>query len=195
MKYQIIYADPPWDYDDKGCNGAAEKHYRTMTLQDICSLPVEQISDENSILFLWVTGPFMFDAKKVIRAWGFKYKTVGFVWVKRCLKNLLKWFFGTGHYTRGNAEFVLIAVRGRIKRVNASVMQVVETPILKPHSRKPDEVRERIEILMGDLPRIELFARQQYKGWKCLGWEIDHKDIRDAMSELVERPNGRFNLI
>jgi N6-adenosine-specific RNA methylase IME4 len=177
MKYQIIYADPAWKYNDTGCNGSAQKHYNCMTLEDICALPVKNISDENCVLFLWVTGPFLFDARRVIRAWGFKYKTIGFVWVKRNRKSIWTWFWGGGHWTRANAEFCLIAVKGKIKRVDAAVHQIVETPIFKKHSKKPNEVRKRIVKLMGDLPRIELFARKKFPGWDVWGNEVD-SDIK-----------------
>ena len=81
-KYQIIYADPPWRYQDKGCSGSAEKHYSTMGIEDICSLPVKEIADKNAILFVWVTYPMLVEGLKLIEAWGFKYKTIGFQWIK-----------------------------------------------------------------------------------------------------------------
>lgn len=81
-KYQIIYADPPWRYQDKGCSGSAEKHYSTMGIDDICSLPVKDIADKNSVLFVWVTYPMLAEGLKLIEAWGFKYKTIGFQWIK-----------------------------------------------------------------------------------------------------------------
>lgn len=175
-KYQIIYADPAWSYNDKGCNGSAEKHYPTMSIQKICALPVKYISDDDCVLFLWVTGPFLLDAKKVIRAWGFKYKTVGFVWVKRNKRSIWTWFWGGGHYTRANAEFCLLATKGKIKRISASVHQIIESPI-QVHSKKPNETRKRIIKLLGDLPRIELFARKKYPGWDVWGNEVN-SDIK-----------------
>ena len=82
-KYQIIYADPPWRYENNGGQGVAEKHYKTMSVEEICNLPVKALTDKNAVLFLWVTFPQLAEAFQVMEAWGFKYKTVGFVWVKQ----------------------------------------------------------------------------------------------------------------
>lgn len=185
MKYQIIYADPPWEYDDKGCNGAAEKHYKTMTLDDIANLPVAKIADTNCVLFIWVTGPFLFDAEKVINGWGFKFKTLGFTWVKRN-KNAWTWFWGGGHWTRANSELCLIAVKGKPKRINAAVHQIIETRVGK-HSEKPGEARTKIVKLMGDLPRIELFACVTRPGWDSLGYSVDGRDIRESILDKIEQ--------
>lgn len=111
--------------------------------------------------------PFAFD---VITAWGFTYKTVAFVWVKQN-KKAPSLFWGLGNWTRSNAEFCLLATRGNIKRVAPNVHSVVMTPIER-HSQKPDEVRDRIVKLMGDRPRIELFARQRVLGWDAWGDEV-----------------------
>lgn len=82
-KYSVIYADPPWSYRDKGCSGNAADHYQTMTIEDICNLPVQDLAADNCVLFLWATYPMIKEALKVIEAWGFKYKTIGFQWVKK----------------------------------------------------------------------------------------------------------------
>lgn len=169
-KYSIIYADPPWDYNDKGCNGAAEKEYNTMSLDEICELPISQIADKNCVLFIWATYPKIDEALKVIEAWGFKYKSIGFQWIK-LNKNEIGCYFGLGRWTRGNTEPCLIAVKGKPKRISASVSQLVFAPITK-HSEKPPVVRKKIIELIGDLPRIELFARQQADGWDCWGNEV-----------------------
>jgi N6-adenosine-specific RNA methylase IME4 len=114
--------------------------------------------------------PMLPSAFKVIEAWGFTYKTVGFTWVKR---NRYKdsWFWGMGNWTRANAEVCLLAIRGKPKRVSASVHSVVDSAI-RSHSQKPYEVREKIVELMGDLPRIELFARDVGLGWDAWGLEV-----------------------
>lgn len=177
-KYQIIYADPPWSYRVWAGKGrTAANHYNLMTIEDICKLDIKSITDDNCILFLWVTPPCLNESFKVIDAWGFTYKTIGFTWVKRN-KKTRSWFWGLGYWTRANAELCLIATKGNPKRVSKRVHQIVETS-LGEHSRKPQEVRERIVKLMGDLPRIELFARErgelfnEYDGWDTWGNQID----------------------
>ena len=170
-KYQIIYADPPWRYQDKGCSGSAEGHYNTMGIDDICALPVKDIADKNAILFMWVTYPMLAEGLKLIEAWGFKYKTIGFQWVKTNKKNKDSFFFGLGRWTRGNTECCLIATRGKISRINNSISQLVIEPI-QHHSKKPDSVRGLITELVGDLPRIELFARNKTDGWDVWGNEV-----------------------
>lgn len=170
-KYQIIYADPPWRYEQKSLSGAAEKHYNTMSIQEICDLPIQELSQENSVLFLWATFPMLKEALMVIEAWGYKYKTVGFVWVKENKKSS-GWFMGLGFWTRGNAEICLLATKGKPKRIHAGVRQLVTAPVLE-HSKKPNDVRKRIVELMGDVPRLELFARQKVNGWDVWGNEVE----------------------
>jgi len=173
-KYEVIYADPPWSYhtwSKKGNGRSAESHYPTMDLHDICTLPVADIANKDAVLFLWVTFPNLQEGLEVIKAWGFEYKTVAFTWVKRN-KVSPSWFVGLGHWTRANAEICLLATRGKPKRISKSVRQIVDVPIER-HSKKPDEVRNRIIELMGDVPRIELFAREQTQGWDVFGNEVD----------------------
>lgn len=172
MMYSIIYADPPWSYRDKaksGERGAAYK-YPTQTLEWIKSLDVEGLAKRDCVLFLWVTMPQLQAGLDTIKAWGFEYKTVAFTWVKTNKKKTSP-FMGMGNWTRANAELCLLGVRGKPKRMSASVHSVVLSPIER-HSKKPDEVRERITILMGDLPRVELFARQKTPGWDAWGNEV-----------------------
>lgn len=169
-KYNIIYADPPWRYADRGCNGACENHYKTMNIYDICSLPVQRIAADNSVLFLWTTYPMLQEAMLLIKAWGFKYKTIGFQWIKEN-KSGNGFFFGLGRWTRGNSEACLLAVRGKPKRVANNISQLIFAPLSK-HSAKPEIVREKIVALMGDLPRIELFARTKMPGWDVWGNEV-----------------------
>lgn len=169
-KYQIIYADPPWSYNKKVGMGMADDHYPTMTLQEICDLPVPQLADKNCALFLWVTFPMLREGLEVIKAWGFNYKTAAFVWVKQ-YKISDRFILGLGHYTRGNAELCLLATRGSIKRQSLKVSQIIVSH-LEEHSKKPDEARNRIVELLGDVPRIELFARQTTPGWDVWGNEV-----------------------
>lgn len=169
-KYDIIYADPPWRYNDRRCNGACENHYETMKIKDICDLPVKNLCSDNCVMFLWTSYPMLQEAFKLIESWGFKYKTIGFQWIKQN-KSGNGYFFGLGRWTRGNSECCLIATKGKPKRINNSVSQLIVSPI-QSHSKKPDETREKIVELMGDLSRIELFARQSTKGWDVWGNEV-----------------------
>lgn len=166
-KYNIIYADPPWKYRDKATAGAAEKHYQTMYLKEVCELPIKDISDKDCVLFLWCTYPQIWEGLQVIKNWGFEYKTIGFQWVKLNKKNN-KPFYGIGHYTRSNSECCLIAIKGKPKPICKNISQLVFSRRRK-HSQKPDIVRDKILQIMGDLPRIELFAREQIRGWDCWG--------------------------
>ena len=146
-KYGIIYADPPWKYAQKRLSGAAE----------------------DSALFLWATFPQLPEALRLIKAWGFTYKTAAFVWLKLNKKSYT-WFYGLGFWTRGNAEICLLATRGHPKRKSAGIHQFIISPI-EQHSKKPDITRDKIVALMGDIPRIELFARQETAGWDTWGNE------------------------
>jgi len=185
-KYQIILADPPWEYKDKalaGNRGAGCK-YETQNMQWLKNLPVSQIADKDCILFLWVTMPLLKDSFDVIEKWGFKYKTVAFTWIKKNKSSdYLFWdmsdslFWGMGNWTRANAELCLLATKGNIKRLDAGVHSVVNTPIER-HSKKPDEVRERIVKLVGELPRIELFAREKTEGWDVWGNEVEETQLK-----------------
>lgn len=173
-KYNIIYADPPWKfkaYSDAGNGKGAQQHYDCMTLEDIKALPVDKISAEDCVLFLWVTFPTIQQGFEVISEWGFVYKTVAFNWVKKNKKSD-GLFWGLGFWTRSNSEICLLATKGHPKRESAKVHQVVLEPV-REHSRKPDTVRKRIVELVGDLPRIELFARQSTPGWDVWGNEIN----------------------
>jgi N6-adenosine-specific RNA methylase IME4 len=175
--YQVIYADPAWSYNDKchsGQRGAGYKYTVTDT-ESICKLPVIKLAAENCALFMWATFPMIHDAMRVMEAWGFKYKTAAFVWVKTNKKADTD-FFGMGNWTRANAEVCLLGVRGKPKRINAAVRQVIRRPIMR-HSEKPPEIRERIVQLMGDVSRVELFARTHTKGWAVWGNEVS-SDVR-----------------
>ena len=171
-KYKIIYADPPWSYNDKSLNrGGAERHYKTTSINDLCNIDVKSITDDNCILFMWATFPKIAEALRLIDAWGFTYKTNGFTWIKKNKKSLTN-FWGMGRWTRSNAEACLIATKGKPKRESMSVHSVVESPIMK-HSKKPEHVRELIIELCGDLPRIELFCRDSPDGWDTWGNECE----------------------
>ena len=186
-KYKIIYAYPPCQYrvySKKGQGRSAENHYHTMNIKDIMALPVDKIADKDCILFLWITFPCLKEGIEVMERWGFKYKTCGFNWVKRNKKKNT-YFMGLGFWTRSNSEVCLIGTKGQPKRVSKSVPQICDARIME-HSKKPAEIRERIVELCGELPRVELFARDKVKGWDSLGDEIDGKDIREALREVIE---------
>ena len=172
-KYNVIYADPPWSfktYSDKGKDRSPENHYNVMSLKDICELPVNNIANDNSVLLMWVIDPLLDRAFKVIDAWGFKYKTVGFTWAKTNRKSL-GFFTGLGYWTRGNPEMCLLATKGKPKRISKSVPQLIVDQ-RREHSRKPDIMYNHIENLL-DGPYIELFARTQRPGWDSWGNQTD----------------------
>jgi len=192
-KYQIIYADPPWSYNDKmkmeGIHGlirGAESFYQTMDIEDIKKLPINQISDDNCALYLWCVPPLHQQAMDVIVSWGFRYINYGFCWIKTTKNDKLH--CGMGHYTRGNVELCLFAVKGRManKVINHAIRQPIEAEIMR-HSKKPEEIKKRIVDLFGDLSRIELFAREKSEGWDSIGNEINGKDIREELKEIINK--------
>jgi len=190
-KYNIIYADPPWRYNcfsNTGKGRTAASHYNVMRLVDIMELPVKDIAADDCILFMWTTYPLLPEALKVIKDWGFDYKTVAFTWVKKN-KKADSWFWGMGSWTRANAEVCLLATKGFPKRLSAGVHSVLDSRI-REHSRKPDEARERIVDLMGDLPRIELFAREPTDGWDV--WGNETEKFEDTTLNL-NKTNGEEN--
>lgn len=134
-----------------------------MTIEDIKSLPIHNISDDNCILFLWVTFPRLLEGIKTIDAWGFKYHSLGFNWIKLNKKADTP-FWGMGYYTRQNPEICLVVTKGnKFKPLVRNIYSVVMTSI-EEHSKKPDIIRDNIVKIIGDLPRIELFARQKTDG-------------------------------
>lgn len=175
-KYNVIYADPPWDYSDvhtwKKMGGGVRGKYQTMQIEEIKALPVENLCAEDCLLFLWVTFPNLKEGLEVIEAWGFRYVTIGFTWIKLNSDNG-KPFFGIGYYTKSNAEVCLIGVKGMPSKLKISdnISSVIISK-KREHSRKPDEARLRIEKLVGGVPKIELFARQKFEGWDCWGNEV-----------------------
>ena len=195
-KYKVILSDPPWEYrvwGKKGIGRSAVNHYPVMKLSDICALPVADIADKDSALFLWATYPNLYEAFEVLRAWSFEYKTVAFTWVKRNKKSA-GYFTGLGYYTRANAEICLLATKGSPKRIHSDVRQIIDAP-LERHSKKPDETRDRIVRLFGDIPRIELFAREKTDGWDVFGNEIEQDIIlSEKDGRLVFEPNDKRSI-
>ena len=181
-KYSIIYADPPWRFKNWSMTELAKRGekwarrngrspYDVMDNKDICNLPVNDLAEKDCILFMWATYPKLKEAFEVIEAWGFTYKTVAFTWVKQN-KVSDGWHFGLGYWTRGNPEICLLATKGKPKRINNSIANLTISH-LRGHSQKPDEVRNKIVKLIGDLPRIELFARDKIKDWDSWGNEVE----------------------
>ena len=157
-----------------------------MSIEKLCALPVADLAAPDSALFLWATFPQLPEALRLIEAWGFTYKSIAFQWVKQN-RSGNGFFFGLGRWTRGNSEPCLIAVKGKPKRISASVGQLVFSPLRK-HSQKPPEVRDKIVELMGDLPRIELFAREAAPGWDAWGDEAPAPDARKEETDGQNDP-------
>ena len=195
MKYQVIYADPPWAYlwgtGKEGGNFAPEKHYKTMSTDEICAIDVKSLRDKNCALFLWTTMPTLPDGIKVMEAWGFKYKTCAFSWVK--IKKDGTPLAGMGSYTKSNIEVCLLGMRGHIKAVDKTVPQIIMHERLG-HSVKPPIARERIEQLFGNISRIELFARQKAAGWDAIGYGIDGISIEEKIKQ-INNPNYKVSYI
>jgi N6-adenosine-specific RNA methylase IME4 len=159
-----------------------------MTIDDIKNLPIKLLTNKDCILFMWVTMPKLNECFEVIKSWGFEYKTVAFVWIKKNKKSD-SLFMGMGRWTRANGEICLLATKGKPKRISASVHSVLVSPI-EGHSKKPDEIRKRIVDLVGDLPRIEIFGRQKVEGWDVIGNDIDGKDIKESLNEIITGSNS-----
>lgn len=168
--YKIIYADPPWKYNDCYKGGGAGRHYSLMSMTELYNLPIQNICAEDCILFMWVTYPFLQEGLDLIKAWGFTYKTIGFQWVK--LSKNGKMFWGCGNWTRANSEPCLIGIKGNPKPITHDIHQLIIEPATK-HSEKPAIVRDKIVQLCGDVPRVELFARKIYPGWDVWGNEVE----------------------
>jgi N6-adenosine-specific RNA methylase IME4 len=169
-KYTVIYADPPWSYNDKLSGHSFGLPYVTQDIDWIKKLPVASIAAKDCACFMWAVSPQLPEAIATLDAWGFVYTTVAFVWNKQTsnhkdVKNLGRW-------TMGNVEVCLLGKRGHPQRVVKNVHQLV-TDLRGRHSEKPHEVRKRIVTLMGDVPRIELFARQRWAGWDAWGNEVN----------------------
>lgn len=196
-RYPTIILDIPWKYrvwnHDTGVGRSAEAHYPTLDHAALKALPMHRLMARDCAVFMWATMPTLAEAFAVGQAWQLTYKTVAFVWAK---SNKLAaergdrhddpaaFFTGMGHWTRANAELVLLFTRGNPRRLLKNVRQLVVAPVAE-HSRKPDEVQHRIERLVPG-PYLEVFARRQLAGWDAIGNEIDGRDIRDVLAALVD---------
>jgi N6-adenosine-specific RNA methylase IME4 len=174
--FSVVYADPPWYYGGQLFDrGGTEEHYDTQSCDWIARLPVPEVAAWDSVCFMWATYPRLPEALYVMRAWGYEYKTVAFTWVKVNSKSG-KPYFGMGAYTRANAEICLLGTRGQtLDRKDKGVPQLIQSDLYE-HSIKPQEARDRIVRLYGDVPRLELFARRDpsdmfppFDGWTIWG--------------------------
>jgi len=189
-KYNIILADCPWKYSDKRKNDPAYAGitYDVMSTKDLCDLPVKQIAAKDCMCFMWTTSPMLPDCLEVMKAWGFKFKTVAFVWLKMNTRSDTPVAL-MGRYTLGSCEYVLVGIKGSPKRINKTIRQLVQEK-RSGHSVKPIEVHKRIVELCGDLPRVELFARKTVDGWDCIGNGIDGKDIKDVLEDCINKESN-----
>jgi N6-adenosine-specific RNA methylase IME4 len=170
-RFPVILVDPPWKFrtwSKRGLGRSPDRHYRTLTLAQIKAIPVIDLAKRDCVLFLWTTWPHLEQALELLKAWGFKYKTAAFVWIKVTKNGRLHW--GPGYWTRANTEPCLLATRGHPQRRRRNVHQVV-LDVVREHSRKPASVHERIEQLMRG-PYLELFARAPRPGWRVWGDEV-----------------------
>ena len=195
MKYNIVLADPPWWFRNYSADAPGEihdrsrgaaKYYPTMKTIDIMSIPVNLIAEDNALLFLWSVWPLLPDALQVIKAWGFEYKTIAWVWVK-ANKSGMGFFTGMGYYTRSNSEPCLfatrgdefgsepclLATRGKVQRPENKGIQSLIYSSVREHSRKPDDQYRKIESLYPGKKYLELFARRERSGWSSWGNEVE----------------------
>lgn len=161
--FRTIVADPPWQYDNKATRGAAEDHYATLTIAQLCELPVEERAADEAHLYLWTTNGFLREAFEVMEAWGFGYRTT-ITWVKPQL--------GMGNYWRSSTEHVLFGIRGGLRTQDKTLRNWFKAPRGR-HSQKPDLFLDLVERA-SPAPRLELFARRQRMGWDTWGAEALH---------------------
>jgi N6-adenosine-specific RNA methylase IME4 len=213
MKFSLLYLDPPWKYNSRANHktrfrGGAEGHYPLMTMQEIEALDIPSLAEKNCVLAMWSTFPYIDKQIQLFEHWGFRYRTVLLNWTKL---NPRGWaypeqdpdyeptktyvlytdglyhsvFFGVGYYSKSNPEVCLLGIKGRVNVVSDSVSNTILAP-RREHSQKPDEAYERIERLFGDVPRLELFARQTRPGWVAAGNEVMKEDIRDSIARIAQ---------
>lgn len=187
--FKVILCDCPWRYSNSSNNGAAEKHYQTMSIADLKDLQVSQICAEHCVLLFWATMPLLPDAIAVMQAWGFEYKTA-LPWIKVHNLEKLNPTYGTGFWIRGNAELVLIGARPGTPAPRSSYLGLLSERF--QHSRKPAHLYEYAESLPG--PRLEIFARCWREGWISIGNDLRGEDIRQSLEKLRLRSAGEMPL-
>lgn len=189
--YNIVYADPPYSYKNRKTGGSLRSgsaaKYPTLTIEEICDLPIKQITSKDSVLFLWMPVPLKIPyAQMILDSWGFGYKTTLY-WRK--IMSL-----GMGFWFRGQVEELILAVRGKVKAFRYQHANFIQSKALK-HSHKPESFRHLIENATAKMPnqeRLELFATREVEGWDCFGLEIDGRDIREVLDELVDSLKDEF---
>lgn len=164
QRFATVYADPPWQYGNQGTRASTDNHYGTMTVEQICAEPVKDLVEENAHLHLWTTNAFLFDAKTVMEAWGFEYKSC-FVWVKPQM--------GIGNYWRLSHEFMLFGIRGKAPFRDRSLMSWAQLDRTK-HSAKPEQVRDFV-MRASPGPYLELYGRSPVDGWTVYGNQIERR--------------------
>ena len=178
-KYNVIYADPPWKYssgvyqDSNRIERMLCSQYSSMDKKEIENLPIENISDKDCALFLWVTDSHLKDGIELMEKWGFSYKTIVFIWTKKTKNGIT--CANIGAWTMKNCEICIFGTKGNMlkyKKIN-NIYQLVEAERTN-HSKKPEEVRNRIDLLFGNIPKIELFARENAIGWDVFGDEVEN---------------------
>jgi N6-adenosine-specific RNA methylase IME4 len=173
--FGCVYADPPWQYGNQGTRAATDNHYQTMTIADLCAMPVESLVADDAHLHLWTTNAFIQEAFSVIEAWGFEYRSM-FIWVKPQM--------GIGNYWRVSHEIMLLGIRGNAKRFNNRALKSWVEADRTKHSAKPELVRQMVEKASAG-PYLELFGRKLVKGWTVFGNQISgsYQDSFACMSE------------
>lgn len=184
MRYDVILADPPWQFEywnrkTSSKRGTGEKYYDVMSVDAIADHSVSSLLNDNAALFLWTSWPFIDQVFKVIKAWGFTYRTLGFIWVKQNPTGF-GFFTGMGYYTRRNTEPCLLGVKGSMPVARKDILEIILSPVQK-HSRKPHRQYEIIEALYPDARYLELFARNRREGWDVWGNEVE-SDIEMSVS-------------
>lgn len=178
-QYKVIYADPPWQYKDKKLQDnnrdpiALNKYYKTMNTEEIKELPVKKLRDKDCACFLWVTDSHLDQGIEVLRAWGFRYVTIAFVWVKKNKDGSP--YFNLAPWTLKSTEVCILGMHGHMRKykIKNNVRSLTESE-RTIHSKKPDEIRTKIVELFGDVQKIELFAREQFEGWDAWGDQISN---------------------
>lgn len=183
-RYGLIDLDPSWTYSggNRSRKLKIKPPYPTMKYEELASLPIRDIADDDCALAMWATGPKMDEAMRLIEVWGFRYITMLFVWLKTNPRQE-SLHYKPAYWTMPNAD-LLFAKIGHPQRVREDIKQVVFAPIAG-HSAKPPVFRDKLVQVFGDVPRIELFARSTAPGWDAVGNEIDGKDIRVALNEII----------
>jgi len=193
MKFNIIYLDPAWYFPKRNnlktkFGGGITDKYPPMKIEDIKNLPIQDLADDNCAIFMWITTSMtsdsdIIDKLSLLKHWGFKIPNIAFNWKKEYKNG--KTHFGTGYYTKSGSELCILGIKGKMKPISNYISSIVESP-LEYHSKKPDIIADKIVELFGDLPRIELFARQPRNGWITIGQELSGLDIKDDIKRIIE---------